>query len=156
MRKILLNATCTGLALGLSTGLTGDRLHAKPPSAEPTVAGRLIGPDLEPAAGLEVQLIPVPGSHARRLRELGVAGAVPIIDHARSDAEGRFELVASRAGPHQIEILTAAPQTEPPTVVAPVYVRRVLRAGPNSLAPVQLPKMHRHDSSGPVLVESSH
>ena len=111
--------------------------------AAPTVAGRLIGPDLRPAVGLEVQLIPVPSSYARRLRELGVADAVPIIDRERSDVEGRFELVASRAGPHQIEILTEAPLTEPPTVVAPVYVRRVLRAGPDALAPVQLPKMHR-------------
>ncbi|MYA07415.1 MAG: hypothetical protein F4060_06200 [Holophagales bacterium] len=120
----------------------GGALHAQQPSAPPTVAGRLIGPDLEPAAGLEVQLIPVPGSHARRLRELGVADAVPIIGRTRSDAEGRFELMATRAGPHQIEVRAAAPETEPPTVVAPVYVRRVLRARPNVLAPVQLPKMH--------------
>ena len=117
-------------------------LHAQQRSAPPTVAGRLIGPDLEPAVGLEVQLIPVPSSYARRLRELGVADAVPIIDRTRSDAEGHFDLVASRAGPHQIEILTAAPQTEPPTVVAPLYVRPVLLAWPKALAPVQLPKMH--------------
>lgn len=117
-------------------------LHAQQQSARPKVAGKLIGPDLKPAAGLEVQLIPVPGSYARRLRELGVADAVPVIDSTRSDAEGRFELVASRAGPHQIEVLATAPETEPSTVVAPVYVRRVLRAKPNSLAPLQLPKMH--------------
>ncbi len=117
-------------------------LHAQQQAAPPTVAGRLVGPDLKPAVGLEVQLIPVPGSYVRRLRELGVADAVPIIDRTRSDSEGRFELVASRAGPHQIEVLAAAPQTETPAVVAPVYVRRVLRAKPNTLAPVQLPKMH--------------
>lgn len=117
-------------------------LHAQQRSAPPTVTGRLIGPDLKPAVGLEVQLIPVPDSYVRQLRELDVADAVPIIDSTHSDSEGRFELVASRAGPHQIEVLAAAPQTEPPTVVAPVYVRRVLRAKPDTLAPVQLPKMH--------------
>ncbi len=117
-------------------------LHAQQHSAPPTVVGRLIGPDLKPAVGLEVQLIPVPGTYVRRLRELGVADAVPIIDRTHSDSEGRFELVASRAGPHQIEVLATAPQTEPPTVVAPVYVRRVLRAKPSAFAPVQLPKMH--------------
>ena len=126
----------------LGTDSAGGALHARQQAAAPTVAGTLIGPDVEPAAGLEVQLIPVPGSYDRRLRELGVADAVPVVDRARSDAEGRFELAATRSGPHQIEILTAAPQTEPPTVVTPVYVRRVLRAKPSALAPIQLPEMH--------------
>ncbi len=117
-------------------------MQAQQQSVLPTVVGRLIGPDLKPAVGLEVQLIPVPGSYVRRLRELGVGNAVRIIDRTRTDAEGRFALVASRAGPHQIEVLAAAPKTEPSTVVAPVYVRRILRAKPNALAPVQLPKMH--------------
>ena len=121
---------------------SGGALQAQQQSTSPTVVGRLIGPDLKPAVGLEVQLIPVPGSYVRRLRELGVGNAVRIIDRTRTDADGRFELVASRAGPHQIEVLAAAPRTEPPTVVAPVYVRRILRARPNALVPVQLPKMH--------------
>ncbi|MDE2689933.1 MAG: carboxypeptidase regulatory-like domain-containing protein [Acidobacteriota bacterium] len=142
----LLAATLTTALVWMSPPGLLDRpeaaLLARQPSNAPIVAGRLIGPDLEPAAGLEVQLIPVPGSHARRLRELGVSNAVPIVDRTRSDSEGRFQLVASRAGPHQIEILPTAPRTEPPTVVTPVYVRRVLRARPNAITPVQLPKMH--------------
>lgn len=117
-------------------------LHGQQPSTAPTVAGRLIGPDLQPAAGLEVRLIPVPGSYVRRLSELGVANAARIIDRTRSDAEGSFELMATRAGPHQIEVMAAAPETRPPTVVAPVYVRLVLRAKPNAVPPIQLPKMH--------------
>ena len=117
-------------------------LHAQLHSAPPTVAGRLIGPDLKPAVGLEVQLIPVPGSYVRRLRELGVADTVPIVDRTRSDAEGRFELAASRAGPHQIEILAAAPDTSPPTIVAPVYTRLLPLAEPTALAPIRLPEMH--------------
>lgn len=121
---------------------SGGLVDGQQSSAAPTVTGRLIGPDLRPAAGLEVQLIPVPGSYERRLRELGVADSVPTVDSTRTDAEGRFELTALRAGPHQIEVLAAAPRTDPPTVVAPVYLRRVLRVKPNSLAPVQLPKMH--------------
>ena len=144
-RGLLRFAATVGTALLCTLellGPSGGALQAQQQSAPPTVVGRLIGPDLKPAVGLEVQLIPVPGSYVRRLRELGVGDAVRIIDRTRTDAEGRFELVASRAGPHQIEVLAAAPKTEPPTVVAPVYVRRILRAKPNALAPVQLPKMH--------------
>ena len=127
----------------LGTDPAGGALHARQQAAAHTVAGTLIGPDLEPAAGLEVQLIPVPGSYDRRSRELGVADAVPLVDRARSDAEGRFELAATRSGPHQIEILATAPRTEPPTVVAPVYFRRVLREARKAVPPIQLPRMHR-------------
>lgn len=92
-------ATLTVALLSAPTLLdpSGGVLDAQQPFAAPTVAGRLIGPDLQPAVGLEVQLIPVPGSYARRLRELDVADAVPVVDRTRSDAEGRFELGASRA-----------------------------------------------------------
>ena len=134
--------TTAPLCLPALPGPPDGALHAQQQSAPPTVAGRLVGPDLKPAVGLEVQLIPVPGSYVRRLRELGVADAVPIVDRTRSDAEGRFKLVASRAGPHQIEVLAAAPDTSPATIAAPVYTRLLPLAEPTALAPIRLPEMH--------------
>ena len=135
---------------------SGGALQAQQQSAPPTVVGRLIGPDLEPAAGLEVQLIPVPGSYARRLRELGETDAVPVVDRARSDADGRFELLAPRPGPYRLEILAVAPGTAPPTVVAPVYTDLLPLAEPTTLADIRLPDMHdlivgaRDDAGKPV------
>ena len=120
----------------------GAALQAQQSAAAPTVAGRLVGPDGTAAADLKVRLIPVPSSYLRRLRELGVSDAIPVVDRTRSDADGRFELSTSRVGPHQLEILAAAPQTKPPTVVAPVYVRQILLAEPTLLPPIRLPTMH--------------
>ena len=123
-------------------GSAGSALQAQQQAAAPTVEGRLVGPDGAAAAGLEVRLIPVPNIYERRLRELGVSDAIPVVDRTRSDADGRFELSTSRVGPHQLEILAAAPQTRPPTVVAPVYVRQILLAEPTLLPPIRLPTMH--------------
>ena len=110
--------------------------------AAPTVTGKLVGPDGSAAAGLEVRLIPSPSSYLRRLRELGETDAIPIVDRTRSDAEGHFELAASRPGPYRVEILAAAPDTTPPTAVAPVYTRLLPLAEPTALPPIQLPEMH--------------
>ena len=110
--------------------------------AAPTVTGKLVGPDGAAAAGLEVRLIPSPRSYLRRLRELGDTAAIPIVDRTRSDAEGHFELAASRPGPYRVEILAAAPDTTPPTTVAPVYTRLLPLAEPTALPPIQLPEMH--------------
>ncbi len=135
---------------------SGGALQAQQQSDPPTVVGRLIGPDLEPAVGLEVQLIPVPGSYVRRLRELGETDAVPIVDRARSDADGRFELLAPRPGPYRLEILAVEPVTTPPTAVAPVYTDLLPLAEPTTLADIRLPDMHdlvvgaRDDAGKPV------
>ena len=136
--------TLAAAVLGAPTLLepAGAALQAQQSAAAPTVAGRLVGPDGTSAADLEVQLIPVPSSYLRRLRELGVPDAIPIIDRTRSDAEGRFELSTSRVGPHQLEVLAIPPDTKPPTVVAPVYVRLVLLGETTLVPPIQLPTMH--------------
>ena len=110
--------------------------------AAPTVTGKLVGPDGSAAAGLEVRLIPSPSSYLRRLRELGETDAIPIVDRTRSDAEGHFELAASRPGPYRVEVLAAVPDTTPPTAVAPVYTRLLPLAEPTDLQPIQLPEMH--------------
>ena len=78
--------------------LPGGALQALQQAAAPTVAGRLVGPDGAAAAGLEVRLIPVPNIYERRLRELGVPDAIPVVDRTRSDADGRFELSTSPRG----------------------------------------------------------
>ncbi len=135
---------------------SGGALQAQQRSVPPTVVGRLIAPDLKPAVGLDVQLIPVPGSYVRRLRELGETDAVPVVDRARSDEDGRFELLAPRPGPYRLEILAVAPGTAPPTVVAPVYTDLLPLAEPTTLADIRLPDMHdlivgaRDDAGKPV------
>ena len=127
----------------LGTDPAGGALHARQQAAAHTVAGTLIGPDLEPAAGLEVQLIPVPGSYDRRLRELGVADAIPVVDRVRSGADGHFELLAPRPGPYRLEILAVPPQTARPTTVAPVYTDLLPLAEPKALPDIRLSGMHR-------------
>ncbi len=122
---------------------TAGRLHAQ--SSEPvapTVSGKLLALDGSAAAGFEVRLIPSPGSYVRRLRELGETEAPSVVGRAPSDDEGRFELSAPRAGPYRLEILATAPDTSPPTVVAPVYFRLLPLAEPTALAPIRLPEMH--------------
>ena len=120
----------------------GHAAQAQQQATEPTVTGRLIGPDGEAAAGLEVQLILSPSSYARRLRELGETRALEVVDRALSDAGGRFDLAAERPGPYRIEILATAPDTTPATAVAPVYTRLLPLAESTALAPIQLPEMH--------------
>ena len=122
---------------------TVGRLHAQPSEpAAPTVSGKLLAPDGSAAAGFEVRLIPSPGSYARRLSELGETEAISVVGRGLSDDQGRFELSAPRAGPYRLEILAAAPDTSPPTIVAPVYTRLLPLAEPTALAPIRLPEMH--------------
>ena len=141
-RHLAALAVATLLSTAWQTS-AGRVLNAQPPElSAPTVSGKLLGPDGSAAAGLEVRLIPAPSSYARRLRELGDTDAVQVVDRTRSDADGRFELRAQRIGPYRLEILAAAPDTTPPTVVAPVHTTLLPLAEPTVLAPIQLPEMH--------------
>lgn len=123
---------------------TGGRVHGQSPEpATPTVFGKLLAPDGSAAAGFEVRLVPSPASYARRLGELGENEAIPVVDRVSSDQRGRFHLSAPRAGPYRLEILAAASDTTPATVVAPVYTSLLPLAEPTALPPIRLPEMHR-------------
>jgi hypothetical protein len=120
----------------------GRALRAQGQPAGPSVQGKLIGPGGNAASGLEVRLLPAPNSYQRRLRELGEANAIAIVDLTRSDAEGHFELTAPKPGPYRLEIVAIAPDTTPTAAVAPVYTDLLPLAESRTLPAIRLPAMH--------------
>ncbi len=147
MRKILLGAACAGLALGFSTGLTADRLHAQsPPGPALTVTGTLVDEEGAPAAGLDLELRPYPSRYERRLDDLGESGRVSAaVDSTRSGPDGAFRLTAPATGPYRLDV-SALPESAAPesrgVAVAPVSHTLAPLAAPIVLPPIEVPRWH--------------
>ncbi|MCY3964967.1 MAG: carboxypeptidase regulatory-like domain-containing protein [Acidobacteria bacterium] len=146
MRRILLGAACTGLALGLSTGLTADRLHAQPPGPALTVTGTLVDEEGAPAAGLDLELRPYPSRYERRLDDLGESGRLgAAVDSTRSGPDGAFTLTASAVGPYRLDISAppgSAASGSRHVAVAPVSHSLAPLAAPIVLPPIEVPHWH--------------
>lgn len=147
MRRMLLGAACTGLALGLSTGPTADRLHGQPPPGPAlTVTGTLVNEEGAPAAGLDLELRPSPSRYERRLHDLGESGRLSAaVDSTRSGPDGAFALTAPAVGPYQLDISappgSAASRTQA-VAVAPVSHTLAPLGAPIVLPPIEVPNWH--------------
>lgn len=147
MRRMLLGAACTGLALGLSTGGTADRLHAQPPNRPPlTVTGTLLDEEGAPAAGLQLELRPYPTRYERRLDDLGESGRLSAaVDSTRSGPDGVFALTAPAVGAYRLDISAPAESAAPETravAVAPVSHTLAPLTAPLVLPPIEVPRWH--------------
>ena len=147
MRRVLLGAACTSLALGLWTGLAAARLHAQPPPGPAlTVTGTLVDEEGAPAAGLDLELRPSPSRYERRLEDLGESGPLSaIVDSTRSGPDGAFTLSAPAVGPYRLDI-SARPENAAPeargVAVAPVSHSLAPLAAPTVLPPIEVPNWH--------------
>ena len=147
MRKILLGTACTGLTLGLWTGLAADRLSAQPPPAPAlTVTGTLVDEEGVPAAGLDLELRPAPSRYERRLEDLGESRrSSAAVDSTRSGPDGAFTLTAPAVGPYRLDI-SAPPASAASAArhvgVTPVSHTLAPLAAPIVLAPIEVPRWH--------------
>ncbi|MCY3971191.1 MAG: carboxypeptidase regulatory-like domain-containing protein [Acidobacteria bacterium] len=146
MRRILLGAACTGLALGLATGPTADRLRAQPPGPALTVTGTLVNEQGAPAAGLDLELRPYPSRYERRLDDLGESGPLSAaVDSTRSGPDGVFTLTAPAVGSYRLDISAPAESAAPESrgvAVAPVSHTLAPLAAPLVLPPIEVPNWH--------------
>ncbi|MDE2689932.1 MAG: carboxypeptidase regulatory-like domain-containing protein [Acidobacteriota bacterium] len=147
MRRVLLGTACTGLALGLSTGLTANRLHAQPPPGPAlTVTGTLVDEQGAPAAGLDLELRPSPSRYERRLEDLGESDPLSeVVDSTRSGPDGAFTLTAPAVGPYRLDISAPSESAAPEArgvAVAPVSHSLAPLAAPTVLPPIEVPNWH--------------
>ena len=146
----LARVVATGMAtlwLGLSTGLTTDRLHAQPPPGPAlTVTGTLVDEEGAPAAGLDLELRPYPSRYERRLDDLGEAGrSSAAVDSTLSDPDGAFRLTAPAVGPYRLDISAPPGNAASGTrhvAVAPVSHTLTPLAAPIVLPPIEVPEWH--------------
>lgn len=144
MRRVLLGAACTSLALGSWTGLTAAHLHAQPPPGPAlTVTGTLVDEEGTPAAGLDLELRPYPSRYERRLDDLGQSGPLSAaVDSTRSGPDGAFTLTAPVVGPYRLDI-SAPPESAAPgargVAVAPVSHSLAPLPAPIVLPPMEVP-----------------